>query len=66
MVGRKRTDMRTEDALKRLGVHKAELARKLGITRSAVTQWGEFVPVLMQYRIEDIRRGRRAHAEVHR
>lgn len=51
-----RERMRTAEALRMLRVNKAELARRLRITRSAVTQWGEFVPELMQYRIEDLAR----------
>jgi DNA-binding transcriptional regulator YdaS (Cro superfamily) len=31
---------------------RSALARELGISRQAVSQWGEVVPELMQYRIE--------------
>ena len=42
--------MRTEDAI-RLAKGRNALARLLGITGSAVSQWGETVPELRVYQI---------------
>lgn len=33
----------------------AELARALGITRGAVSQWGEFIPELQAFRLRERR-----------
>lgn len=44
-----------------LGVQtKADLAEKLKITRSAVAQWGEKVPVRRQYEIRELLRAQNA------
>jgi hypothetical protein len=60
---RKKPLLRTEDAVRLLGLDSfSALARALGITRSAVAQWGGVVPELQQYRIEDLARQREAAA----
>lgn len=56
---RKKPLLKTEDAVRLLGLESlSALARALGITRSAVAQWGGVVPELQQYRIEDLARQR--------
>jgi DNA-binding transcriptional regulator YdaS (Cro superfamily) len=45
--------MKTSYAIKLLG-NKSILARKLGITRQAISQWGKEVPLLRAYQIRDI------------
>lgn len=42
--------MRTEDAVAHFKT-KAEIARALGISAAAVTQWGEMVPFESAYRL---------------
>jgi len=42
--------LKTKNVLEYLGSY-AEIARKLGITRQAVANWGENVPVLSAYRL---------------
>ena len=49
--------MKTKDAAKHFG-SKTKLAAALGITPSAVTMWGEDVPELRQYQIEQLTKGK--------
>lgn len=49
--------MKTEDAIKHFGGKKIELARALKISPSAVTMWGDDVPLLRQYQLERITEG---------
>lgn len=49
--------MKTEDAIKHFGGKKIELARALKISPSAVTMWGDDVPLLRQYQLERITDG---------
>jgi DNA-binding transcriptional regulator YdaS (Cro superfamily) len=42
--------MRTADAIQHYGT-RAEVARVLGLTPSAVSQWGEVVPELSAWRL---------------
>ncbi|WP_339885626.1 Cro/CI family transcriptional regulator [Vreelandella maris] len=49
--------MKTEDAIKHFGGKKIELARALKISPSAVTMWGEEIPLLRQYQLERITDG---------
>jgi len=44
--------IRKADLIEILGTHVA-VAQVLGITRSAVSQWGEFIPELQEYRLRD-------------
>lgn len=46
--------MRTKDVIEKMGSN-AEVARLLGITHSAVSQWGEHPPKLQQYRLHALR-----------
>ena len=46
--------MKTADAIKLFGNTQSDLARALGITASAVNQWGEEVPPLRAYQIRDL------------
>lgn len=48
--------MKTETAIKHFG-SAAELARALGINRSAVHQWGESPPVPRQFQIQVVTNG---------
>lgn len=43
--------MKTKDAVEHFG-SKAEVARRAGVSRSRVSQWGEDVPELQAYRLE--------------
>ena len=49
--------MNKADAIKAFGTA-AELARALGITRAAVHQWGDTVPLARQYQVERLTRGK--------
>lgn len=49
--------MKTHDAIQHFGTA-AELARRLGIDRRAVYQWGETVPALRALQIEELTRGK--------
>ena len=49
--------MRTTDAVKHFGTQ-VELAKALGITEGAVSQWGESPPVLRQYQIQALTKGK--------
>lgn len=46
--------MKTQEVINALGSN-AEVARLLGITHSAVSQWGDEVPLLQQYRLHAAR-----------
>lgn len=46
--------MKTADVISKLGGNR-EVARLLGITHSAVSQWGEQPPRLQQYRLHYLR-----------
>jgi DNA-binding transcriptional regulator YdaS (Cro superfamily) len=43
--------MKTSEAVGFFGT-KAEVARQAGVSRSRVSQWGEYVPELQAYRLE--------------
>lgn len=49
--------MKTKDAVEHFG-SKAEVARKAGVSRSRVSQWGEDVPELQAYRLEKASNGK--------
>lgn len=49
--------MKTEDAIKHFGGKKIELAKALKISPSAVTMWGDEIPLLRQYQLERITDG---------
>ncbi len=49
--------MKTRDAANHFG-SKKKLAEALGIQPSAVTMWGEFVPVSRQYQIQILSNGK--------
>lgn len=49
--------MKTQDAIEYFGGKKIYLARALGIYPSAVTMWGDGVPLLRQYQLERITNG---------
>ena len=49
--------MLTRDAVRHFGTLTA-LAAALGITRSAIYQWGRTVPELRQYQLESLTRGK--------
>lgn len=49
--------MKTDDAIQHFGGKKIELARALGLSPSAITQWGDTVPELRQYQLERITGG---------
>ena len=51
--------MKTQDAVELFGGHKA-LADALGIWPQAIYKWGENVPDLRRYQIEEIVRNRAA------
>ena len=48
--------MRTDDAIKHFGTVLA-LAEALGVTRHAIYQWGEYVPALRQYELQELTGG---------
>ncbi|QJQ93941.1 MULTISPECIES: Cro/CI family transcriptional regulator [Halomonadaceae] len=50
--------MTTSEAIKHYGGKKIELARALGLSPSAITQWGESVPILRQYELERLTKGK--------
>lgn len=50
--------MTIDEAIKFYGGRKGDLAKALGISAAAVTQWGETLPMLRQYQIESLTRGR--------
>lgn len=57
--------MRTEDAVNHFGGVQAELARALGVSRSAVSQWDEFPPDEQQLALQRITAGQlKAEPEV--
>ncbi|WP_323115400.1 Cro/CI family transcriptional regulator [Pseudomonas guariconensis] len=49
--------MKTRDAANHFG-SKKKLAEALGIQPSAVTMWGEFVPISRQYQIQILSNGK--------
>lgn len=49
--------MTTSDAIKHFG-KKIDLARALGLSPSAITQWGETVPIRRQYELERLTEGK--------
>ena len=49
--------MRTTDAVNHFG-SQGELAKALGITDGAVSQWGEFPPMGRQYQIQALTKGK--------
>ena len=49
--------MKTQEAVKHFNNKKIELARALGIKPSAVSMWGDKVPLLRQYQLERITKG---------
>ncbi len=49
--------MYTRDALKHFDGNRAAIARALGITRGAVSLWGEIVPEGSAYKLESITGG---------
>jgi hypothetical protein len=58
--------MTKKEAIERFG-SSAELARALGITRGAVTNWGDEIPLGRQFEIEVITNGElRADRSAHR
>jgi predicted transcriptional regulator len=46
--------MKTREVIEKLGSN-AAVARLLGITHGAVSQWGEEPPLLQQYRLRELR-----------
>ncbi|MCL7941193.1 Cro/CI family transcriptional regulator [Halomonas sp. ATCH28] len=50
--------MKTQDAIEYYGGKKIDLAKALGISPSAVTMWGDKVPLLRQYQLERLTKGR--------
>ncbi|WP_043530431.1 Cro/CI family transcriptional regulator [Litchfieldella xinjiangensis] len=50
--------MKTEDAIQHFGGKKIDLAKALGLSPSAITQWGETVPPLRQFQLERITDGK--------
>lgn len=50
-------EMKTEDAAKWFG-GKRKMADALGISPSAVTQWGDTVPEVRQYQIQVLSKGK--------
>jgi hypothetical protein len=51
--------MRTEQAVKYFE-SKAKVARALGINRSAVTRWGDVVPIKQAWKLERLSKGKLA------
>lgn len=49
--------MKTNDVLIYFG-SKAEIGRVLGVSKSAISQWGNEVPPLRAYQIEQITKGK--------
>ncbi|WP_236183283.1 Cro/CI family transcriptional regulator [Pseudomonas juntendi] len=49
--------MKTRDAANHFG-SKKKLAEALGIQPSAVTMWGEFVPISRQYQLQILSNGK--------
>lgn len=49
--------MKTDQAVKYFG-NKSKLAKVLGINRSAVTRWGDVVPINQAWKIERITGGK--------
>jgi hypothetical protein len=47
--------MNTAEVIEKLGGTHALVAKALGITRSAVSQWGVEPPLLQQYRLRALR-----------
>lgn len=45
------------DVLSHFSHNGAEVARAIGITKSAVSQWGEIIPEAMAYRLERVTDG---------
>lgn len=50
--------MKTADAIQFFGGKKIDLAKAIGVSPSAITQWGDDVPVLRQYQIERLSKGK--------
>lgn len=46
--------MKKDQAIAKAG-SKAKLARLLGVTKSAVSQWGDELPELQRYRLKEMR-----------
>lgn len=51
--------MTVNEALNLLSCSKAELGRLLGINRSAVSLWGDNIPLAREYQIRDLVEGRK-------
>lgn len=49
--------MTTQEAVAYFGGKKIDLAKALGIRPSAVTMWGDEIPMLRQYQIEHLTKG---------
>ncbi|MBO2582512.1 Cro/CI family transcriptional regulator [Shewanella algae] len=54
--------MKTSDAISHFG-SKTNLANALGVTHSAVCQWGEEVPPRRAYQLERITKGKLKYVE---
>ena len=50
--------MKVSEALSLLGCSKTELSALLGINKSAISLWGEDVPLAREYQILDLLAGR--------
>lgn len=50
--------MKTSDAIQFYGGTKMALSKALGVSPSAITQWGEDIPLLRQYQIERLTKGK--------
>ncbi|WP_456267678.1 Cro/CI family transcriptional regulator [Kushneria sp. AK178] len=50
--------MTLDEAINYYGGRKIDLAKALGISASAITLWGESIPMLRQFQIESLTRGR--------
>lgn len=48
--------MKTSDVLLHFG-NKSKVSKALGITKSAISQWGDVVPKLRAYEIEIVTKG---------
>lgn len=50
--------MKTQEAIQHFGGRKIDLAKAIGVSPSAITQWGEVPPMLRQFQIERITGGK--------
>lgn len=55
--------MKTKEAADFFG-GKRKMAEALGVSPSAVSQWGEFVPLIRQYQIQVVTKGKLKAQEV--